>query len=500
MTKSVGLTKITFPLVVRNILANYVGRVWAAVSIFLFVPLYIKLLGLESYGVVSFHSIMLGIALIADAGLSAAFAREVARSNNVVYLRDLLFTMERLYLSICAAVAIIFVLLSPWIATRWLQITASVSVGNATASIALMGVAVSLQLAMSLYIGGLMGLQRQESANINQILFSVTRAGLVLVPLYWMPTLTVYFAWQLFAAALFLARFRHLLWKAVHGTADAVFRWSTVAGIYRFALGMLGMSVIGALNTQLDKLVASRLFPLSDYAIYSIAGLLGQAPSMLTLPIALAVLPRMTQIVEGQNKASLSVLYRTYTVAIALVASTVGMLLIAFAQDVVQLWTGNAHIAVQAAPVLRILAAGGIFLALQLMPYHLSLANGHNSTNVKLGFAFLLVTPILTIYLAQAHGMLGAAYPWLLMNLLAAGALGYVLTSKFLPGKFFDWLLYRTLAPTSFVLASTLLCREALAVLLPIVHPAWLPLVIATAVVTICSAAYFAVHMRLSPK
>ena len=44
---------------IKNILANYVGRIWGIISVFLFVPFYVKLLGIESYAVISFYMVIL---------------------------------------------------------------------------------------------------------------------------------------------------------------------------------------------------------------------------------------------------------------------------------------------------------------------------------------------------------------------------------------------------------------------------------------------------------
>lgn len=87
--------------VAKNIVANYLGKLWGFVSIFIFVRLYIDLLGVESYAIINFYTVILGLLVFADAGLTATLTRELARDINVEKKANLVYTFERIYLSIC---------------------------------------------------------------------------------------------------------------------------------------------------------------------------------------------------------------------------------------------------------------------------------------------------------------------------------------------------------------------------------------------------------------
>ncbi|MDH0863263.1 lipopolysaccharide biosynthesis protein [Mitsuaria sp. GD03876] len=444
----------------RNILANYIGKLWGIVSIYLFVPFYIRLLGVESYGVIAFQNVVLALMLMADAGLVPAFGREMARSQDRAYLRTLLRTLETLLLAGCALLALVVALARDWIAAHWLK-------GSDPAllalCIALLGATTATQLAMSLYSGGLMGLQQQARANGYAVAFSMVRSGLVLLPLWFKPDLRVYFAWQLGAALLFLALLRHALWRELGGGAGARFEPRSLRGVWAYALGMMGMAIVAALNTQMDKLVTSFALPLKDYAVYSLAGIAAQAPVMLTLPVALALLPRLTQHVEQQRRAELTSEYLGYARLITIVAVATTAFACQWAAPLVRLWTGDADLAARTAPVLQVLMLGSLLLSLQLMPYHLSLAHGHNSTNLKLGVVFLVVNPVLTYVLSQRFGLLGAATPWVFMNLVALVWLGLALHLRFVPDALRDWAWRAVTLPTAAVGSGVLAAGAAAA-------------------------------------
>ena len=92
---------------IKNIFANFLGRFWSIISVFLFVPFYVKLLGIESYAVISFYTVILTIMYFADGGLSATLNREIARSSDKLYIGRMLFTIERLYLITCASIILL---------------------------------------------------------------------------------------------------------------------------------------------------------------------------------------------------------------------------------------------------------------------------------------------------------------------------------------------------------------------------------------------------------
>lgn len=446
-------------LLARNIAANYFGKLWGIASVYAFVPIYIRLLGIESYGVIAFQSVLLSIVWIADAGLTPAFSREAARSDDSKYLRDVLCTLERVYLSICFAAALVLVLCSGWIANSWLKASPHIAADELQLSLVLMAVGIAFQLAMSLYVGGLMGRQKQARANGLQVAYGVARSAIVILPLLVRPELDTYFAWQAGMGLVFLLVIRRAMWRELSGGERATFSWQSLAGVYKFAAGMFMMAIIAAMNTQMDKLVVSSMFALPQYAVYSLAALMAQVPTLLTLPVAAAVLPQLTALVETQQSDALRELYRRSALLIATIASASGALVIAYANELVLLWTRDASIAAQAQPVVWVLTAGGVCLALQLMPYQLSLANGHNTTNIRIGTAFLVITPVLTIWLAGRFGLPGAAWPWLLMNAAALIFLGHVLLRRFLPGALRDWALRDTLIPVAVCTGAALACR-----------------------------------------
>src|SRR4030042_2107312 len=85
----------------RNTFANYIGTACQALLGLVFIPLYIKYLGVESYGLVGF-SVSLGAVLrLTDLGLSSTLSREFARYTDLPAsasrMRSMLKTVQIIY-------------------------------------------------------------------------------------------------------------------------------------------------------------------------------------------------------------------------------------------------------------------------------------------------------------------------------------------------------------------------------------------------------------------
>ncbi len=66
-------------LLKKNIAANFAGSIWQALIGLVFIPLYIKFMGIESWGLIGIFVTLQAIFGILDMGLSSTLNREMAR-------------------------------------------------------------------------------------------------------------------------------------------------------------------------------------------------------------------------------------------------------------------------------------------------------------------------------------------------------------------------------------------------------------------------------------
>ena len=434
-------------LIIKNIIANYVGKLWSIISVFIFIPIYIKILGIESYAIINFHVVLLTIMYIADAGLTASFSKEAARSDDKKYLGDLLISTERIYFFISLFVVVLIFLFSDIISDNLLQ-SESFLKSEISTYISLMGISIALQLYMSLYNGGLMGMQKQVQANGIQIVYGLFRSGIVIIPLYFYPNLHTFFIWQIIINTFFLFFTRNRLHQYI-SIKTSKFDLFLLKNIWKFAFGMMGMSLIYALNTQIDKLVVSKMLSLKDFGYYSLATTISQIPFIATLPVAVAILPQITRLTSESNKDNMRNLFHKYSYIIVSISSIITIILFSFTKEIMMIWVHDEGIVNNTVVIIKILVIGGFFLSAQLMPYHLAIAHGHVKTNLKLGIINLIIIIPLLVLLTSNYGLVGASIPWLLINLIGFIVLGYIFIPKFLTKELTRWFLVDTIIPLS---------------------------------------------------
>ncbi len=448
----------------QNIIANLIGRAWGIISVYLFIPLYLKFLGIEVYGLVGFYSTLLGVLAFADMGLTATLKREMprlsVRKDTAGEMADLLRTYESTYLCISLVLASVIWFLAPLIAEHWLR-SKTLQPHEIASVIRLMGVALALQLPSGLYVGGLMGLQKQVLTNCLQSVWGAFRGlGAVLILWLFSPTIFAFVFWQLISNAMYCFAVRFALWHALPPTASKPrFRQMVFRDTWRYAAGMAGMAFMSAVLTQTDKLMVSKMLPLDVFGYYILAGSLAQAPIILASPIGVAIFPCLTGLVSMGDKDTLTRLYHKACGMVTVAVLPCALTLALYADEFIFAWTGSAAAAKNAGSVASLLLSGQIMQAITVVPYYLALAHGNIRLNLYVQIASVaLITPLL-ILLIMTFGVVGGGISWLVMNLCTLPPYMYFLHRRFLPGELRRWSLYDVGRPLLAALICVLLSR-----------------------------------------
>jgi O-antigen/teichoic acid export membrane protein len=187
-------------MIKRNLIANFLGQGWAALMGLAFIPVYIKYLGVEAYGLIGIFAVLQAWLTLLDVGMTPTLGREMARFTGgaitVQQLRDLLRSIEVLTFALVATVALVAIISANWIATNWLN-PDTLSPDVVAQALAVMGLAVALKFAEGIYRSSLVGLQKQVLFNaINATVATIRAVGAIAVLIYISPTAQGFFFWQ----------------------------------------------------------------------------------------------------------------------------------------------------------------------------------------------------------------------------------------------------------------------------------------------------------------
>lgn len=436
----------------RNLIANYVGRGWVMAINLIATPLIIKLMGIESYGLIGFYTTLYGLINLLDFGISPTINRELAQysvdETKRGRGRDLVHTLEIGYWVIGVLLGIGVYFGAPIIAQNWLQ-SSKLSIDTLVHSIRLMGFLIVLEWPITFYQGALLGLQKHVRLNVINITNGLLKFGGALVILtYVSPTIDAFFTWQLAISALLIIVLVLSVWRSLpQNKAKPVFDTLLLEKIWKFALSMNMISFIGLVIHQIDKVFVSHFFTLEVFGYYNLATMVSSGFTMLVSPIYLTYLPRFSALVAQKDDISLRRTYHqsSQLVSVAILpAVTTGVL---FANKIIQLWTGDPVVADKTAPIAVVLLIGTALNALAGISYGIQVAHGWTRLAMYSNLISLPVIIGLLFMLNNLFGIIGIAFIWLIHNLLMLVITVPIMHRKILKGDFGIWLWKDTLTP-----------------------------------------------------
>lgn len=469
-------------LMMRNLLANLLGSVVSGALTLLFVPIYLRYIGAESYGLIGFFTSITTLLSLLDGGTGAAATRELARTAESSaaeqeHTRGLLNSLELLFWMLSCGLALTLTAAAPWIAHRWLHME-SLSPATVTVCLRLLACTLALQWPNTLYAGCLVGLQRQIRCNLLTTASVALRCFGSVAALWWSPRVETFFWAQMICSLVGVVAMRSAFWASYPGGRPAAGgrRLGSLRPILGFSMGVSGVNALALVLTQSDKLVLSRMVSLSDLGRYTLAWNLAMQLSRVTTAVLSASYPRLTQLLASGQLDLLRHVYRRACLQISLGLLPAGFVLAAFAEQVVWLWTRQAELAAAVAPSLAWLTLGTLCNGLMTMPYALQLASGSTRLSLQTNLVAAVLLPIWVYLGAQKFGLAGAASAWFVLNLLYLPSAGWLSHARFLPGVASWWVGRALLLPALLCVVLVGSARWALTGLLPPHHPAWLPI------------------------
>ena len=428
----------------RNVLANYLGQGWASLMGIVFVPLYIRALGIESFGLIGVFAILQAWMSLLDLGLTPTLNREMARlhagAHSAESIRDLLRSLEYIYSVLAILMVLVMWFAAPTIATSWLK-AEHLAPWIVVEAIRIMCYVLAMRWLEQVYRGALQGLEDFVWLNAAHASLSTLRwAGAYFVVTFISPTIDAFFYWQGAVSLLTIGVLVRRTYKSLPpATRRGHFELDALRKVMHFAGGMFLGSVLALLLTQTDKVVVSKLLSLEQLGYYMLAAAVAGGLVQLITPMNTAIFPRLTEQATRHNQAALAVTYLRSCQWMAAVIVPPALLLAGFSEPVLFLWTGDPALTRQVAPLLTLLALGTLCNGIMNLPYMLQLAHGWTSLAVRVNLvAVLLIVPAI-VWAVPRYGAVGAAGAWLVLNAAYVLVGAHLMYVRLLPDLKWRW-------------------------------------------------------------
>ncbi|MCX7817496.1 MAG: oligosaccharide flippase family protein [Syntrophales bacterium] len=448
----------------RNIIANFLGSAWIGLVNVIFFPLYIHFLGIEALGLIGIFTGMQGLLSMLDMGLSSTINREMARlqvrENSGQEMKDLLRTLEIPYWLVGILIALIVISTSPFIAFKWVH-GRDLSEETVQTAIVIMGFCLAVQWPISLYAGGLMGLQRQVLVNTINILISTLR-GIGSFLVLWLLSATVhaYFLWHIFTGALHVTLLFLSTWHTFPITSKKPrFRIDLLLKIWRFAAGITGITITATLLTQVDKIILSHMLPLENFGYYTLAGAVAISLYKLVTPVSSAIYPIFSSLFALNKEEEIKIMYHKATQLVTVSLIPISLVFIFFSKEILTLWTQNIVTAENAHLLVSLLVIGTVLNGIIHIPYILQLASGWTGLVFRVNTLSLIILIPLMIILTKYFGAPGAASVWIILNGGYVIFLVHIMHNKLLKTEKWHWYIKDIALPICSTLTTILLLR-----------------------------------------
>lgn len=446
----------------RNVIANFLGQGWTALMAIAFVPVYIQHLGIEAYGLIGFFTMLQIWLSILDAGLSPTLGREMARfkggQHSIVSIHELLHSMQWAFLGLSTIIIVIIYSLSPWLSTSWLSLK-SMDISSVQEALNISAIVIATRLFSGLYRSAILGLQNQVGLNLINIVFSTLKGlGVVLALKYISPTVKVFFIYQAIISVIETLSLRQYLFYLIpRPQVSYKLSLAPLRAVKNFAGGMFAITLLATFLTQADKLILSKLLPLSDFGKYALASLVASSVAIVFQPLSNAIRPKLTEQVASNDVKEIAALYHSISQIYTILVVPIGVVMCIFSSHILLLWTRNLEITHDTSIYLSLLSIGYLLNGLMNAPYALQLAYGRTSYAALSNFiGVILLVPSLIIFI-HIFGTIAAPIIWILLNLGYFVITVPIMHKKLLKNEMYKWYWNDTILP-SIPMTITLYC------------------------------------------
>lgn len=423
------------------------AKAWAGMLMLAAVPVYIRYLGVDAFGVVGLFTTAAAVLAVFDLGMPAWLTREFAgatRPSDQERLSGLAHSMD--WLAVCALLLVTlpglgFVYHHPPVIQEQAQLAAT----------ALGVIALGVQWPGNLYAGMLAGQQRHATAALITATCATARVGLTLGSLWIWPSLLTFFSVQAIISA---AQTLALRWQATrHMSHPGLLARPDMGWLGQargFASAMTLMGVLSLILSQVDKILVGQWVPLAEFGAYMLGWTLAGGLSLLAIaPMSSIALAWLSDGATRRNEAATWRAYQQLTGWMVVLIVPPAAVLALAPEAALSVWGIPADVASQVARLMPWLLAGTAINGLMTIPYTLQIAHGWVQLPLKMNFlALAALLPVLA-WATHGHGTEGAAIGWLVTNSVFALVWPWLMHRRLLRGYLARWLIWSVMVPIS---------------------------------------------------
>jgi len=405
----------------KNIIYNLFGQGLVLIFGFVAVKYVFKQLGGDALGIIYFAlAVNAVLCAIFGMGISSTTVREISAHfyDEPGYVRNLIQTFSLFYWVVYVLLAVVVYFGAPILVDKWISLK-MMDVGTATQMLQILAISALLALPKSLYASLFRGLQRMEFNNVIDVLSSGQKQFGIIVILAFGGGLLLVTYWIAFSFAIgvlfyILAARRFFPWQSFL----PLYHSPVVKRNLRYSSNMASISLLAIVHTQSDKLIVSKLMPVSLLGFYSFAYSTVSKATLLTSAVADAAFPSFSYLFKANQRDSVMAQYRKLQDLLCFGIVPL-FAVIPFAALPLFNFVFNPEVAKMLLLPLTFFSLGFYMNGTLNVPYVFSLAVGKPEISAKANFLALFIVLPVTGLLIYFFGLTGAAFSWVFYHLFS---------------------------------------------------------------------------------
>lgn len=406
--------EISGALLVRNGLLNIIGQALPLVVGMVSVPIILRGLGTERFGLLVFLWTVTGALTIFDLGLASAVTKFVAEAlgrGDTRAVSQLVWTTVFGQVLVGLAISGIMALLTPLLVLHVLRVSSAMQI-EAIVALRLAAFLLPLMFVTNSLRGTLEAAQRFDIAALAKAASSASS--------FLVPVMGVAAGWLLPPITLALLAARATLVIALLVGAVRVLsltvpvsplRGKDIGRLLGFGRWVMISGLASVMLTYGDRVIIGTLQPMADLAYYAVPAELIARLGLVAGSMAAVLFPAFSALSGNHDRERLALLFvRAIRLGLLITGPIFGLAAV-LAPDLLKAWVG-AGVAVHSTSVLQLLAVGAAFQVIGVVPMTLIHGIGSPEVAAKLHVVEAPLYVVALLWLVHAAGANGAAAAW----------------------------------------------------------------------------------------
>lgn len=398
-----------------KLISNLGGKIINIVSLLIGVPLILRFLGIETYGLIAFSTTLAAILATFDLGITQLSLNQLSSKKNKATNYTFFRSFELVLFVVCCSISFIgFILADNLVNLFFLDYS---NYNEAILYYRIFFIEFSFQLLMKYYFFSFLGIEKHGIGNIIFGTWALLRNCIAPIILIFYSNIISLIIVQILFTFVILIFFKVLLEKNLRTIVPFKYcDWELIKSQYRISADLFLMSIIALVNLQMDKFLFKIYNSTIEFGYYSIAvslcGLILVANSSYSISTFERI--KISETTKCENQEYVKTTLRISLLLVIIFLSYVFFLPI----ETISLLTNDPAISQNIVDYLMVLSIGFSFASLQYIPYYLTLKNQKISLNNQIGVMNILIFIILILILTPYYDSIGIALSFSLSQII----------------------------------------------------------------------------------